>query len=88
MQLTDDRIMGRLSNRASITKNARSSKKAQEDAEDKVHYLDGVDEDDENEEGVGRAELEEAIEQLGNNSNSAWSFINGALQSETQKKEQ
>ena len=71
-----------------IIKNAPSSKKAKEDAEDKVHYLDGVDEDDENEEGVGSAELEEAIEQLVNNSISALSFVNGALQSETQKKKQ
>ena len=72
-------------------KKTRSSKKAKEDAEDKVHYLNGVDEDDENEEGVddeGSAELEEAIEQLLNNSNSAWSFINNALQSEPVKKEQ
>ena len=68
----DARIMGRLSKRASITKNASSSKKAKEDAVDTVHYLEGVDEDDENEEGIddeGSGELEEAIEQLVINSN-------------------
>ena len=64
--------MGRLSKRASITKNASSSKKEKEDAVDTVHYLEGVDEDDENEEGIddeGSGELEEAIEQLVINSN-------------------
>ena len=64
--------MGRLSKRASIAKNARSSKKAKEDAVDTVHYLEGVDEDDENEEGIddeGSGEFEEAIEQLVINSN-------------------
>ena len=50
--LIDARIMGRLSKRASTAKNARFSKKVKEDAVDKVHYLDGVDEDDESEEGV------------------------------------
>ena len=55
--------MGRLSKRASIAKYARSSKKAKEDAEDKVRYLDGVDEDDKNEEGVHDKESsEEAID--------------------------
>ena len=76
--------MGRLSKQASIAENPRSSKKAKEDAEDKVHYLDGVYEDDENEEGVDdeeSGEVEEAIEQLVNNSNAAWSFLNGELQS-------
>ena len=80
--------VGRLSKRASIAKNARSSKKAKEakeDDEDEVHYLHGVDEDDDNEESVDdeeSAELEEAIEQVLDSSNSAWSFINNALQSE------
>ena len=53
--------MGRTSNRASIAKKARSSKKAKEN----VHYLDGVDEDDENEEGINDeecGELEEAMD--------------------------
>ena len=69
-------------------KNARFSKKAKEDAEDKFNYLD---EDDDNEEGIDdkeSGELEEAIEQLINNSNAAWSFMNGALRSEPKKIEQ
>ena len=64
VQLTDDRIMGRLSNRASITKNARSSKKAQEDAEDKVHYLDGVDEDDETRKALEGLNLRKPLSNL------------------------
>ena len=69
----------RCSNYGTIIEASVSSKKAKEDAEDTVHYLDGVDEDDEN---------EEAIEQLVNNSNAAWSFMNGgALQSEPKKNE-
>ena len=85
VHLIDARIMGRLSKRASIAKNARSSKKAKEDAEDTIYYRDGVDDDDGNEEGNDdeeSGELEEAIEKLFNNSNAAWSFMNGALQSE------
>ena len=39
------RIMERLSKRASIVKNTRSSKKTMEDAVDKVHYLGGDDEE-------------------------------------------
>ena len=91
MHLIDARIIGRLSKRAPIAKVPRSSKKAKEDAEDAVHYLDGVDEDDENEEGIDdeeSGELEEAIDELVNNSNSAWSFMNDTQQSEAKKKEQ
>ena len=69
-------------------KNARSSKKAKEDAEDTVHYLVGVDENEEGIEDEESDELEEVIDQLVKNSNAAWSFMNGALQSEPKKKEQ
>ena len=68
-------------------KNARSSKEAKKDVEGKFHYLD---EDNENEKGVDEeesGELEEAIEQLVKNSNSAWSFMNGSQQSEPKKNE-
>ena len=71
VHLIDARITGRLSKRASIAINARSSKKVKGDAVDTVHYLAGVDEDDENEEGIDdeeSGELEEAIEQRVNNS--------------------
>ena len=72
VHLIDARITGRLSKRASIAINARSLKKVKENAVDTVHYLAGVDEDDENEEGIDdeeSGELEEAIEQRVNNSN-------------------
>ena len=68
------RVTGRLSKRALIAENARSSKKAKEDAEDKVNYLDGIDKDDETEDEVDNEEsgdLEEAIEQLVDDSNAA-----------------
>ena len=72
VHLIDARITGRLSKRASIAINARSSKKVKEDAVDTVHYLAGVDEVDENEEGIDdeeSGELKEAIEERVNNSN-------------------